>query len=177
MPAEIQPQTPDPSASLGFAPDPDPSNASYVSQGGVNFRVTRAIVWVNAADASTTYTQAYKRLTVAVTWSDQAGSHTGVQDSLLYPGGQGPYVGAKGASSVTTAPPTTVPLVPTTPVLAAAVVPADPTGRTEIDLTWSQPVGGAAVTSYTVQYSTSSTFAPNQTNAIRINPPARRPTQ
>jgi prepilin-type N-terminal cleavage/methylation domain-containing protein len=171
IPAQIQPQTPDPAANAGFAPDPDPSNASYINLGGINFSVTRAIVWVNAADASTTYTQAYKRLTVTVTWHDTVGTHTARQDSLLYPGGQGPYAGAKGASSATTVAPTTVALVPTTPVLAAAVVPADPTGRTEIDLSWTQPTGGAAVTSYTVQYSTDPTFAPTATNAIPNQPP------
>jgi hypothetical protein len=51
-------------------------------------------------------------------------------------------------------------------VLATPVVPADPAGRTEIDLTWSQPAGGAPVVSYTVQYSTSSTFPAASTNAI-----------
>src|SRR5690242_9890695 len=57
---QVQPQRPDPSAAAGFAPDPDPTNASPIVQGGVSYTVARHIVWVNAQDASTTYTQAYK---------------------------------------------------------------------------------------------------------------------
>jgi prepilin-type N-terminal cleavage/methylation domain-containing protein len=160
----IQPQTPDPSASVGFAPDPDPANANPIVQSNVRYSVRRYVVWASAKDASTTYTNAYKRLTVIASWSDVVGAHSVRQDSLLYPGGQGQYGGA--TATTTSTPPTTVSPVPTTPVLAAPVVPADPAGRTEIDLTWSQPGGGATIVSYTVQYSTSSTFPAGSTNAI-----------
>jgi len=161
----IQPQRPDPSASVGFAPDPDPANAGAIVQSNVSYTIRRYVVWVNAADPSTTYTSAYKRLTVVASWTDTVGTHSVRQDSLLYPGGQGKYAGS-GSATTTSTPPTTVSPTPTTPVLATPVVPADPAGRTEIDLTWSQPAGGAPVVSYTVQSSTSSTFPAGSTNAI-----------
>jgi prepilin-type N-terminal cleavage/methylation domain-containing protein len=162
---QIQPERPDASAAISFAPDPDPANASAIVEGGVDFTVTRNIVWVNAQDASTTYNQAYKRLTVNVAWTDTAGAHNARQDSLLYPGGQGKYGGPEGAVATTTSP-TTAPALPVAPVLATPSVPADPAGETEIDLTWSQATGGATTTSFTVQYSTDSSFPVGNTNAI-----------
>ncbi len=170
----IQPKTPDPSAAAGFAPDPNPANANPIVQSGVKYSVRRYVVWADAKDVSTTYTSAYKRLTVVASWSDAVGPHSVRQDSLLYPGGQGQYAGGATATTTST-PPTTISPVPTTPVLAAPVVPADPAGRTEIDLTWSQPAGGATIVSYTVQYSTSSTFPAGSTNAI-ANLPATSTT-
>jgi prepilin-type N-terminal cleavage/methylation domain-containing protein len=152
----LQPQRPDPFAATGFAPDPDPENASPIVQGGVAFSVERRIVWINAQDTSSTYTQAYKRLTVIVTWSDQAGAHEVRQDSILYPGGLGEFQGAMGGTTSTTT--TTVVLNPSAPVLNAITGLADPAGQTQIPLTWSQPAGGAAVTSYSIVYSTSSSF-------------------
>ena len=153
----MQPQTPDPSAATGFAPDSDPANASPIVQGSVKFSVRRYVVWTDAQGASSTYTQAYKRLTVVVTFTDQAGAHSVRQDSLLYPGGQGTYQGAMGGTT-STAPTTTTALTPSAPVLNAITGLADPAGETQIPLSWSQPAGGAAVTSYTVQYSTNSSF-------------------
>jgi hypothetical protein len=159
---QIQPQTPDPNAASTYAPDPDPSNASPIVQGGVSYSVARYIVWADAQDASTTYTQAYKRLTVIVTWSDQAGAHTVRQDSLLYPGGLGQYNG----STTTVATTTTAVLIPSAPVLNAITGLADPAGETQIPLTWTQPAGGAAVTSYSIEYSTSSSFPPGNFSVI-----------
>jgi prepilin-type N-terminal cleavage/methylation domain-containing protein len=170
-PANIQPLTPDPNAASGYAPDPKPENANYIVQGGVKFSVARSIVWVDAQDSSTAYAKAYKRLTVVVTWSDQVGLHNVRQDSLLYPGGQGPYAGPEGVSSATTVPPTTVALPPTKPNLISATPATDPQGQTEIDLTWNQPSGGSAVTSYTIQFSTDSSFPTDQTSAIGGLPP------
>ncbi len=153
---QIQPQRPDPNAAAGFAPDPDPENAIPIVQGGVSFSLERHIVWIDAQDSSSTYTQAYKRLTVIVTWSDQAGSHDVRQDSILYPGGLGAFQGAMGGGASTTT--TTAVLNPSAPVLGAITGLADPAGQTQIPLTWSQPAGGAAVTSYSIVYSTSSSF-------------------
>jgi type II secretory pathway pseudopilin PulG len=167
----IQPQTPDPFAAAGFTPDPNPENASPIVQGNVTYTVHRYVVWANATDASNTYADAYKRLTVIVSWTDASGAHSVRQDSLLYPGGLGKYAGGS-ATSTTMTPSTTAMLPPNSPVLAAPVVPADPAGRTEIDLTWSQPAGGSVVSSYTVQYSTSSSFPAGSTNAIANIPSA-----
>jgi len=118
--------------------------------------VQRYIVWVNAQDASTTYTQAYKRLTVVVTWSDASGAHSVRQDSLLYPGGQGQFHGAMGGTTSTTT--TTTVVNPAAPVLAAITGLADPAGETQIPLSWTQPGTGAPVTTYSIAYSTSSSF-------------------
>jgi prepilin-type N-terminal cleavage/methylation domain-containing protein len=159
---QVQPLTPDSSAASGYAPDPNPANALPITQGGVNFSVTRNIVWIAAQDASTTYTAAYKRLTVQVTWSDQAGTHTVRQDSLLYPGGLGQYQGTTTTVSTTT----TAVLNPTAPVLNPITGLSDPAGETQIPLTWSQPSGGAAVTSYTIEYSTSSSFPPGNFSVV-----------
>jgi hypothetical protein len=152
---KVEPETPDPNAAAGYAPDPNPTNASPVVLGGVKYSIQRYVVWVNAQDATTTYTQAYKRLTVKVTWSDLAGAHTVRQDSLLYPGGRGAYQGPMGGASTTT---TTAATSPTQPVLNTITGLAAPAGETQIPLTWSQPAGGAAVTSYSIEYSTSPSF-------------------
>lgn len=143
----------------------EPQDAAPEVQRGISYTVERRIVWIDAEDDASTYEDAYKRLTTFISWTDAAGPHTVRQDSILYPGGQGEYAGAKGASSATTTS-TTSALAPVAPVLAAPVVPADPAGRTEIDLTWSQPSGGAPITGYTVEYSTDASFAAGATNAI-----------
>ena len=159
---QVQPLTPDASAAASFAPDPKPSNASPISQGGVNYSVTRSIVWVGAQDASTTYASAYKRLTVVVTWSDQAGAHWVRQDSLLYPGGLGKFQGSTTTVSTTT----TAVLNPSAPTLNAITGLADPAGETQVPLTWTQPATGAAVTSYSIEYSTSSSFPPGNFSIV-----------
>jgi hypothetical protein len=150
---QLQPETPDPNAATGYAPDPTPANASPIVMGGVSYSVTRYIAWVDAKDASTTYSQAYKRLSVIVTWSDQAGAHTVEQDSVLYPGGLGTYQGAMGGPAATTT--TTSPSAPSTPALVVAPGPPDPS---QVPLSWSQPPGGGAVTSYSIEYSTDPSF-------------------
>jgi hypothetical protein len=150
---QLQPETPDPNAATGYAPDPTPANASPIVMGGVSYSVTRYIAWVDAKDASTTYSQAYKRLSVIVTWSDQAGAHTVEQDSVLYPGGLGTYQGAMGGPAATTT--TTSPSAPSTPALVVAPGPPDPS---QVPLSWSQPAGGGAVTSYSIEYSTDPSF-------------------
>jgi hypothetical protein len=142
-------------ASGPLAPQIDTQTAG-ITQGGVDFSVTRYIVWSDAQGASTSYASAYKRLTVIVSWSDQAGAHSARQDSLLYPGGLGPYQAPMGGS--TTSPPTTTVFNPSAPVLNAITPLGDPAGQTQIPLSWSQPASGAAVTSYSIEYSTSASF-------------------
>jgi hypothetical protein len=150
---QLQPETPDPNAATGYAPDPTPANASPIVMGGVSYSVTRYIAWVDAKDATTTYSQAYKRLSVIVTWSDQAGAHTVEQDSVLYPGGLGTYQGAMGGPAATTT--TTSPSAPTRPASTVAPGPPDPS---QVPLSWSQPAGGGTVTSYSIEYSTDPSF-------------------
>jgi len=165
----IQPVTPDPNAAAGYAPDPNPANASPIVQGNVKYSVHRYAVWVNAQDSSTTYTEAYKRLTVLVTWTDVVGAHTVREDSLLYPGGQGKYQGPEGIP-VTTTTSTTAAVGPGQPVLTAAV-PADPAGETAVNLTWTQPAG-APVTSYVVEWSTNPSFPAGSSTATPPQPPS-----
>jgi hypothetical protein len=169
----IQPETPDPSAAAGYAPDPDPTNAVVITQGSVNYSVLRYVVWINAQDGLTTYTQAYKRLTVIVSWSDQAGAHTVRQDSVLYPGGLGTYQGAMGGPTSTTA--TTTALNPSAPILNPITPLADPAGETQVSLVWSQPVAGAAATSFSIEYSTNPSFPAGNFSVI-TNLPASTTT-
>jgi prepilin-type N-terminal cleavage/methylation domain-containing protein len=168
-PANIQPETPDASAATNFDPDPDPTNAQPIVQGGVTYSVQRYVGWANAEDASTTYDKAYKRTLVFVTWADQAGSHTIHQDSIVYPGGQGKYVGPEGVASSTTTS-TTVNLTPGQPTLAPITV----AGSGSLSLSWTAPSSGAAVTSYTVEYSTDPTIP--STNFTPIGPLAASQT-
>jgi hypothetical protein len=131
--------------------------------GGVTYTIVRTIVWADAKDASKTYSQAYKSLSVAVTWNDQAGKHTAEQDSLLYPGGLGSYAGAGPVVTTTTAPV----FPPASPVLA----PINPTNttadQTQATLFWSQPPGGGTVTAYVVEWSTNPGFPAGQ---ITVSP-------
>lgn len=151
---QMQPSTPDPSAASGFAPDPNPANAVPIVQGGVTYTVARYVVWSDAHDASSTFDRAYKRLTVIVDWTDQAGAHVVRQDSLLYPGGLGVYAGPMGGASTTS---TTILSVLTSPSLSPIVAMASPADETQVQLSWSQP-GGGAVSSYSIEYSTDPTF-------------------
>ena len=57
--------------------------------GGVTYTLNRCITWADATQAAET--QAYKRTTVVVNWVDAGIGHTVRQDSVIYPGGQGPY--------------------------------------------------------------------------------------
>ena len=161
---QMQPETPDPSAGVGFAPDPNPANASTVTQGAIKYSARRYVVWANASDPSSTFAKAYKRLTVIVSWSDAAGAHTVRQDSILYPGGQGQYIGPMGGTSTTTT--TTGVTQPNAPVLAAIVPLASPADQTQIALSWSQPGGGAQVTTYSIKYSTNVNFPAGQFTVI-----------
>jgi prepilin-type N-terminal cleavage/methylation domain-containing protein len=160
-PANIQPVTPDAAAATNFNPDPDPTNAQPIVQGGVKFSVQRYVGWANAADSSTTYDKAYKRTVVLVSWTDQAGTHTVHQSSIVYPGGQGKYVGPEGVASSTTTS-TTMNLTPGPPTLTSVTV----AGPGSLQVAWTAPTTGAAVTSYTVEYSTDPTFPANNFTAV-----------
>ncbi|MCU1468106.1 MAG: hypothetical protein JWM72_4034, partial [Actinomycetia bacterium] len=153
---QIEPTTPDPNAATGYAPDPDPANASSIVLGGIHYSVVRSIVWINAQDASSTFDKAYKRLTVVVTWTDQVGVHNVQQDSVLYPGGLGAYSGPMGGASTTTTTAATFP--PSSPALPSITPLASPADETQVPLSWTQPAGGTAPTSYSIEYSTNPSF-------------------
>ncbi len=161
---QFQAVTPDKNAASGYTPDPDPANANPIVQGNVKYSVQRYVVWVDAKDATQTYSQAYKRLTVIVTWSDRAGPHTVRQDSVLYPGGQGKYQGPQGVPVSTTTTTTSAPSVnqPTVTVVQPATV------QNQLSISWT--TGGANTTSYTIQYSTDPGFA--TVSSITNQPPS-----
>lgn len=141
------------------------ASESDIAVGGTTFHVQRAISW--KADAA--ITDAYKGVTVQVSWSDQTGFHEVHQSSAVYPGGLGPYAGsltpgATGAGD---------PAAPT--LLVAVAVPA----TSGVELTWTPPLlSSPPPESYVVQYATDSSFAsyqestaavPAATPIIRIN--------
>src|SRR5207248_9644948 len=77
------------------SPQVDPSGPDQTTA-GETYHFQRQIVWADAAAAgnpASTYSQAYKRVSAVVTWTDHGGAHTARQDALVYPGGQGPYAG------------------------------------------------------------------------------------
>jgi hypothetical protein len=88
----------------------------------------------------------------------------------VYPGGQGKYVGPEGVASSTTTS-TTVNLTPGQPTLNPITVPG---AGGELSLSWSAPSSGAAVTSYTVEYSTDPLIP--STNFTPIGPVAASQT-
>jgi Tfp pilus assembly protein PilV len=112
---------------------------------GVTFAITRRITWVSSGS----YTNRYKRVTVFIAWTDEAGSHTVRQDALIYPGGLGPYGGATTTTSTTT------PIVPGAPSgLVATPDLQNPT--TQINLTWV--TGTPVATTWEVQHAADATF-------------------
>jgi Tfp pilus assembly protein PilV len=130
---------------------------------GVTYHIARYIYWAdaqgpNVALVSTTFLQAYRAATIVVTWSDNTGSHVLEQDSIIYPGGQGPYAGPGGATSTTT---TTSPgTAPGAPTLSLATSqPAYPQNQQEIDVVIAAATGGGTAAYYEVQWSTDPTFS------------------
>lgn len=124
-----------PNANISGPSGPDETVA------GQTYHFARYLVWATGRSpgGATTYPQAYKRTAVVVTWSDQSGSHTVRQDSVIYPGGLGTYVAANcGASG---APGSQAP--PSSPTNLGATTAAPPAGANEIDLAWSKPSVGA----------------------------------
>jgi prepilin-type N-terminal cleavage/methylation domain-containing protein len=122
-----------------------------VTVGPKTFDVARYITLVDASDGSSTFTMAYKKTTVIVTWRDDGGQHTIRQDSIVYPGGLGP---------VTTAPPATVTTIatpPSAPTLNSVTVPDAPAGETELDVNWSAG-GGIGVSYFVVERATNNAF-------------------
>jgi prepilin-type N-terminal cleavage/methylation domain-containing protein len=132
-----------------------PADAVYTPTGTITvpgsstvFNYTKCIAWVDAKSATgTTLTQAYKKTYVTVTWSNQGKTSTIKQQSIVYPG-------PKNTGGGVIVP--TTPTAPSTPINVAATVPGDPTGRTQIDVTWQN--GGGTVDHYVLEWSTNSAF-------------------
>lgn len=134
--------------------------------GFISYTIARYIYWLGAtavtppggeSPTTTTDTSAYKGVTVVVTWSDQTGSHTVEQDSIIYPGGLGVYG--------TPTSPNTPPGASTPPGAPGAVSlwPTQPAASTstdgqEIDLSVTASTTGGTASAYYVQYSTDPTF-------------------
>lgn len=122
--------------------------------GGQRYSFERHIVWADAASATaagTTYTQAYKRIAVIVSWADLGGAHAARQDAVIYPGGQGAYQGPMGATTTTTllTGGGTTPSAPTLLVALAGNPPAN-----AVNLTWVAPLSSnPSITSWVIEYS------------------------
>ncbi|MDQ1438989.1 MAG: Fibronectin type domain [Acidimicrobiaceae bacterium] len=123
--------------------------------GGMTFQFARQVVWADAASTAG-YAQAYKRVVVVVTWSDQAMAHAVRQEAFVYPGGQGVYTGPQGGVTTTT---TVVasPVPPSPPLALAATVPTGASGASTVDLAWTpNPISTPPVSTWVVQFSTDS---------------------
>jgi hypothetical protein len=122
-----------------------PATTPYTFDGQV-FTITRDIVWVPFGSV----TQAYKRVTAQISWTDKTGTHTIRQDGGVYPGGLGP------AGTTTTTVATTTTTAPVTPGTAGTLTlvknASNPTHQ--IDVSWT---GGSPTPTYwEVQYSSNS---------------------
>ena len=139
--------------------------------GPVTYSIERHLLWVGAnglataAHPATYYDEAYKKTVVIVSWTDGSGPHTLRQDSIIYPGGRGVYTAAG-----STFPTTTTTAAPTAPgpatITSVAPAPA-PLGISQLDITWTAPSTGGAVTEYIVQSSLDASF----TTATVSSPP------
>ena len=150
----------------------------------VTFTIETFITWVSAAVPTATTgspiptitdTNAYKAITVLVCWVPkssgaplsscttsstsitdvQPGQSTVEQQSLIYPGGLGPYSGTTTSTAATT---TTAPTAPNAPVNVTASLPSDG-GDSEVNVTWSPPSSGTPPTGYLLQWSADPAFA------------------
>ena len=111
---------------------------------------------------------AYKRATVAVSWTDHAGGHVVVQSTLLYPGGLGPHPGASGTSVEVAREEEAA--APQMPLHITAGLVAEPSGlEPAVDLSWTvaddSNLGG-----FGVRYAT----GPSQVVVTESLPPGSR---
>lgn len=135
-----------------LSPGIEPTGPDHVV-GGLTFHFRRHVVWADAASASS-FSQAYKRIAVIVTWTDRV-PHEVRQDAFVYPGGLGAYTGPQGSTGVTVPVSTEVGLPPAAPLAVTATVPAGSNGATTVDLSWTpSAVIVPPVAAWVVQYST-----------------------
>ena len=122
--------------------DPGTAPTGTTTVEGQDYSVRRDITW--AASGSTT--QAFKRLIVQISWTDQVGSHSVRADGAMYPNGS-EGVTATASSSPTSSP---TPSAPGDPTGLSATAPV-PTISTQLDLAWT--TGSPAPTFWEVNYS------------------------
>lgn len=150
----------------------------------VTFTVETFITWASATVPTATTgspiptitdADAYKAITVLVCWVPKAadttlsscttsstsisnvqpGQSTVEQQSLIYPGGQGPYSGTTTtAPAATTTAPVTAPNSPTNLTVSQPSTGSD----SELDVAWSPPGSPPPPTGYLVEYSADPTF-------------------
>jgi prepilin-type N-terminal cleavage/methylation domain-containing protein len=162
----------------------------------VTFTIETFITWASAAVPTATTgspvptitdANAYKAITVLVCWvpkapntalsscttsstsitNVQAGQSTVEQQSLIYPGGLGPYSG-----TTTTAPAATTTTAPTTPNAPTNVTASVPStgGDSEVNVTWSPPSSGTTPTGYLVQWSADPAFSTYSSSGLITAP-------
>jgi len=133
-----------------------PSEVVTIPGASTTFTYKKCIAWVDGlSPTGTVLAQAYKKTHITVTWESQGRTNEISQASVVYPGGLGGYSGPKntGGGSIT---PTPV-AAPATPINVTVTPPADPAGRTQLDVAWQG--GGGTVDHYVVEWSTTSGFA------------------
>jgi hypothetical protein len=124
--------------------------------GGRDYRVESGISWTSGLTPAGLLAEGYKRGTVAVSWSDEAGNHSISQTTFIYPGGYGPAADAVVRPSHGVG-------NPWPPTALAAILPTGLTGQTAVDLSWTPPVSSdPPVAAYDIAYSTDNWATLNQ---------------
>jgi hypothetical protein len=131
--------------------------------GGIAFTVGRCVTWMT--DSNSVATEAYKRTTVVVSWTDEAGPHQVRQDAAAYPGGLGPAASTSTTAAASCAGP---------PSPAAAVGVVLPTPVTA-QLDWSTPAGSPSpIGAWLVEYSADGWTTSNVvTDGLSAAPPGQ----
>jgi len=154
------------STACGITPLVEPTGTD--TEAGITYSIDRYVYWLGATAVSppaasspstTTDTQAYKGVTVTVTWTDRVGTHTVEQDSIIYPGGLGTYAGAGSGTTTTSTTVSVAPGAPGTPTLwPTQPAPSPSSDGQEIDVSVPPATSGGTPQSYYLQYSTDPTF-------------------
>lgn len=142
--------------------------------GGILYTIRTHVVWEDAqGPGGVTFAEAYKRTIVIVSWEDTTGEHKATQESVVYPGGRGQYVGPQNSPTSVTSTTAAGPTGPTAPILAPATVPPPPAGETQVLLNWTQPATVDPVVRYVVQWAN----GPSSTQGLTFSadqPPTAR---
>ena len=125
------------------APGPLDALPASSAVGHTTYTVVRCVYW--SASSIPGSSDAYKQTVVRVSWTTPGGVVTVSQVSALYPGG---------SSSPVTAPATTVPTSSLNAPLTCTAVTNGTNPTSEIDLSWTAPLGGLVPSYYLVYYTT-----------------------